>query len=96
MLGIENSPMTTSHRTPTLRSSTQNVLTSLREARRKRGLVRAERRQLERELASYTTMADVDDLLGSLRGQDEASTDAIRTVVLRNLQGDQRLAGVAS
>ena len=86
----------TSHRTPSLRPSTLNVLTSLREARRERGLVRAERRQLERELASYTTMADVDDLLGSLRGQDEASTDAIRTMVLRNLQDNHRLAGVAS
>ena len=95
MSGIENGSMT-SHRTPNLRSSTQNALTSLREARRQRGLVRAERRQLERELASYATMADVDDLLGSLRGQDEASTDAIRTVVLRNLQSNQRLAGVAS
>lgn len=88
--------MTNSHRTHTLRSSGPHALTELRAGRRKRAQARDERRQLERELASYTTMADVDDLFALLRGQDETSSEAIRTVVLHNMQERQRPRGIAS
>jgi hypothetical protein len=66
-----------------LRPSTQLVAT-VRDELRDRRTTRATRRTLERELASYTTTADVNDLLGSLRGQDEAAIQQIREVVMRN------------
>jgi hypothetical protein len=88
--------MTTTQLTLTLRSSTQQVLATARDGLRERRQARAERRQLKRELASYTTRAEVDDLLASLSGQDKASIDEIRTIVVRNLQANQRLLGSAS
>ncbi|MGY2874077.1 hypothetical protein ACVW00_001267 [Marmoricola sp. URHA0025 HA25] len=66
-----------------LRPSTQLVAT-VRDELRDRRQVRATRRTLERELATYTTASDVNDLLGSLRGQDDAAIQQIREVVLRN------------
>ena len=88
--------MTTTQLTLTLRSSTQQVLATARNGLRERRQARAERLQLRRALASYTTRAEVDDLLASLRGQDEASVGEIRTIVVRNLQANQRLLGIAS
>ena len=88
--------MTTSRQTLTLRSSTLQVLATARAGLRERRQALAERRQLNRELASYTTRTEVDDLLESLSGQDEASIDEIRTIVGRNLQADQRFLGIAS
>jgi hypothetical protein len=57
---------------------------TVRDELRERRQARASRRNLERELASYTTTSEVNDLLGSLRGQDEAAVAQIREVVLRN------------
>ena len=51
-------------------------------------------RGLERDLASYTTRAEVDDLLGAIEGQEGAEADMIRSVLAGNLQqqGTHRLA----
>jgi hypothetical protein len=88
--------MTITQLTLTLRSSTQQVLATARHGLDERRQALAERRQLKRELASYITRAEVDDLLASLSGQDEASVNEIRTIVRRNLHADQRLLGIAS
>jgi hypothetical protein len=57
---------------------------SLRDELRQRREARAARRALERELATYTTPNEVDDLLGVLHDRDDAAAEEIRTIVLRN------------
>jgi hypothetical protein len=66
-----------------LRPSAQLVAT-MRDELRERRQERAARRSLEHELASYTTEADVNDLLGALSNQDGAEADKVREVLLRN------------
>jgi hypothetical protein len=61
------------------------LVVSVRDELRERREARAGRRVLERELASYTTPAEVNDLLGSLRGQDDQAVQDIRDAVVRNL-----------
>ena len=75
--------MTSSRFTATVRSRSLRLATTVRDDLRRRRQVRAERRLLIRELASYTTPAQVEDLLGSMQGQDQAGVAA-------------RLAGLAS
>jgi hypothetical protein len=66
-----------------LRPSRQLVAT-VRDELRERREVRAARRTLERELSSYDTPAQINDLLGVLSGQDGAAAQEIREIVLRN------------
>lgn len=61
-----------------------NTISNLRDELRGRRQARAQRRTLERELATYNTEADVHDLLGSLQGQDDDATEAIRDIIMRN------------
>lgn len=65
-----------------LRPSTH--LASVRDELRERRSARAAQRSLERELSSYNTPAQVSDLLGVLAGQDDAASQEIRDIVLRN------------
>ncbi|MGZ4598023.1 MAG: hypothetical protein ACXV3V_13960 [Actinomycetes bacterium] len=60
------------------------LVATMRDDLRERREARAARRTLERELTSYSTTAEVNDLLGSLHGQDGADADAVREIVLRN------------
>jgi hypothetical protein len=71
--------------TSLLRPSSHLVET-VRDELRERRQARATRRTLERELASYTSPAEINDLLGSLQGQDDAEVDQIRSIVLANVQ----------
>jgi hypothetical protein len=66
-----------------LRPSAQLVAT-VRDELRERRLERAARRNLERELATYTTEAEVNDLLGAISGQDGADADQVREILMRN------------
>ena len=66
-----------------LRPSVQLVAT-VRDELRERRQERAARRTLERELASYTTESDINDLLGALSGQDGVGADEVREILLRN------------
>ena len=66
-----------------LRPSVRLVAT-VRDDLRERREARAARRTLERELTSYNTDAQVNDLLGSLHGQDGDDAEAVRDIVLRN------------
>jgi hypothetical protein len=43
------------------------------------------RRALEADLASFTTRADVDDLLEAMSDIDSPEADQIRTILVRNL-----------
>ena len=65
-----------------LRPSVQLVAT-VRDELRDRREARTQRRTLERELATYGTTAEINDLLGSMHGDDTAIQE-IREVVLRN------------
>jgi hypothetical protein len=69
---------------PFLRPPAQ-LVASVRDELRERREARAGRRNLEREPATYTTPAEVNDLLGSLRGQDDRAVEDIRDAVLRNM-----------
>lgn len=66
-----------------LRPPAQLVAT-VRDELRERRQEREARRTLERELASYTTESDVNDLLRALNGQDGAAADQVREILLRN------------
>ena len=88
--------MTTSHLAATLPFSARQRLASARQSLRGRRHARAECRQLRRELSTYTTNADVDDLLESLRGQDGSCVENMRTFVVRNLQDNQLVRSRAS
>jgi hypothetical protein len=61
------------------------LVATVRDELRERREARAARRVLERELGSYTTPAEVNDLLGSLRGQNDEAVEDIRDIVLRNM-----------
>ena len=52
---------------------------------------REEHRTLRRELASYTTPADVNDLLGSLRGQEGEDAEMIRHILTTPLHNHREL-----
>lgn len=60
------------------------LVASVRDELRERRQARAARRALERELASYNTPSEVNDLLGMLAGQDDPASQEIRDIVLRN------------
>lgn len=66
-----------------LRPSARLVAT-VREERRDRREARTARRTLERELATYETPSEINDLLDSLRGQEGSDVEQIRNIVLRN------------
>jgi hypothetical protein len=59
-------------------------ISNLRDELRDRRTTRVNRRALERELATYDTTAHINDLLGSLQGQDNAAAQQIREIVMRN------------
>jgi hypothetical protein len=59
------------------------LVATVRDDLRERREARASRRELERELASYQTTAEVNDLLSALRTQDNADADELREVLLR-------------
>ncbi|GAB2884380.1 hypothetical protein [Nocardioides pacificus] len=82
--------MTTTHLNPTVRTSLAQSWTNALDGLRQRRQTAAARRELERQLASYTTNAEVNDLLASLQGQDEASVDVIREIVVENVLASQR------
>ena len=74
---------TTTHVTDTPRTLAGQLLAEARDDLRRRRAARAARRTLERELATYITPAEVDDLLAAMRGHDDAENDEIRTILTR-------------
>lgn len=72
------------------RPSASRLWSALRENLHETREARAEFRTLKRELASYTTRAEVDDLLGSLRGHGDGDVEAMRRILTQNLQQLER------
>jgi hypothetical protein len=58
----------------------------LRDELRVRRQERAEHRALQRELASYRTPREIDDLLGAVAEQDGRDAQRVRDILLDNLR----------
>jgi hypothetical protein len=80
---------TTTHPTESARSRSRKIWTAVRGELRERRQDRAEFRALERDLASYNTRAEVDDLLGSIRAAEGPDAERIRLILSRNLHRNQ-------
>lgn len=59
------------------------LVATMRDELRERREERAARRTLERELASYQSPSEINDLLGLLSTEDTAEADELREVLLR-------------
>lgn len=81
-------------RTPT--ASPAQLWRAVRDDLRERREANAHRRDLEQELASYQSQAEVDDLLEAIRDQEGAEADAMRDVLLRNLRRHESSVRLAS
>ncbi len=67
----------------------------LRADLRERRATRTASLALQRELASYTTAREVDDLLGAISDQDGPEAQQIRDILLNNLRPTPELFRVA-
>ncbi len=65
---------------------TREAIRAKREQLSERREARASRRALQRELASYTTPHEVDDLLGVIKDQEGPEAEQIRDILLDNLR----------
>jgi hypothetical protein len=66
--------------------SARRLLSAVRDDLREARQARAAHRTLRRELSSYKTPAEVNDLLGSLSGQEGPEVEVIRHILTQNLQ----------
>ena len=57
---------------------------------------RAADRRLRRELATYTSLSDIDDLAAALNRYDEAEVAPVREILNQNLMNRTRRTGLAS
>jgi hypothetical protein len=64
----------------------QELITTTRENVRRDREARASYQSLRRELASYGTQRDVDDLLGSIANEEGPEAQQVREVLLDNLR----------
>lgn len=65
------------------------ALADVRDELRERRLARREYRALERDLASYTSRSDVDDLMAVLDHQNGPEAEQIREILNRNVRARQ-------
>jgi hypothetical protein len=77
--------MNTTTNTVSSVSRPRQILSTVRDELRERRQARATQRSLQRELATYSTRAQVDDLMELLRHQDSVQADQIRGMLYRNL-----------
>jgi len=77
--------------TKTMSSFSVGRLSALRDDLAARRRARAARLDLRRQLASYTTRREVDDLLALIGDRDGREADTMRRVLNQNLHRDDRL-----
>jgi hypothetical protein len=82
--------------TQALHDITPRFLFEIRGELHDRREARAARRALEQELSSYTTPAEMDDLLATLRGQEGPDAEEIRGILTRNRRQYELGAPLAS
>jgi len=84
--------MNTNTHSSSTASLSRRLLTSVRDDLRERREARAVRRRLQRELATHSTRAEVDDLMALLHHQESAQADQAREILVRNLHRSDKLA----
>ena len=72
------------------------TLATVRDDLRVRRAARREQRELVRELATYSTRAEVDDLLAVIDRHESVEAEEIRTILTRNLQNNHVRRPLAS
>ena len=70
----------------TVATRPRQLLAEVRDELREVRQARRARRSLQRELAAYSTRAEVDDLLAALDGDDSVEAQEIRHILAVNLQ----------
>jgi hypothetical protein len=78
--------MNTAQHTPSSLSRSRQLLVTMRDELRERRRVRASYRDLERQLATYGTRREADDLLAAIAHQDGPDADRVRRILARNMQ----------
>jgi len=78
--------MNTTTHISTVATRSRQLLSSVRDELRERRAAHRAHRSLQRELAAYSTRAEVDDLLAALDGDDSAEAQKIRHILAVNLQ----------
>lgn len=77
----------------TKRRSAREALAGYRDELRQRREARDAYLKLERELASYATQAEADDLLTAMSGHDDPEAQVVRDILTRSRHGrSSRLA----
>ncbi len=77
---------------PTLAQRAPQAVQTLRDELRARRAARAEQRRTRRELATYTTPGQIEDMLAMLDRSDAPQAEEMRTILQSNLR-QHRLAG---
>ena len=77
--------MNTTTHFSTVANRPRQLLAEVRDELRERREARRTRRSLQRELAAYSTRAEIDDLLAAIDGDDSAEAQEIRHILAVNL-----------
>jgi hypothetical protein len=67
-------------------SSVQQLVSTIRENRRLDREARAAYQSLQRELATFRSPHEVDDLLGSIRNEEGPEAQQVRDILLANIR----------
>jgi predicted MarR family transcription regulator len=87
---------TTQHETTRTGQHAPTIWASVRSELQARRAARAAQRQLEQELATYTTPGEIDDLLAALDRHESPQVEQMRLILSRNLQAYYRTLPLAS
>jgi hypothetical protein len=74
----------------------RKILTTMHDELVERRQARSKRRELERDLASYTTRTQVDELFAALDRTGGSDAELIRSILVRNLMRSQDTSRYAS
>ena len=77
-------------------SPARQLWRAVRDDLRERREAHAVQRDLEQQLATFRTQAEVNDLLGLLRDEEGAEADAMRDILVRNLRRPEHGGRLAS
>lgn len=87
---------TTTNHIATAAPKVARLVATVRDELRERRALRAAARELENDLAAYTTPREIDDLLATLDRGEDAEVSPMRAVLARNLQDYYRTRPLAS
>ncbi|MEO5652551.1 MAG: hypothetical protein ABIN79_13350 [Marmoricola sp.] len=73
-------------------SRTRQLIATVRDDLRDRRRARTQGRNLERDLATYSTPSDVNDLLATIASDGSAEAERMRSMLARNMRHYQRVS----